>query len=714
MSSASLLYPRNIAIVGATAKPGWCAEAMKNLEDAGYPGPVYPVNPRYEEIRGLPCYPSLADLPEPADQIVFLIPAGAVVNALENLGDTSVRSVVIYSSGFSETGTEEGALLEERLRAVLAERQIASCGPNCLGYASFPAHAVTLTAPSVEGRAEYPGTAGIVAQSGGVGLALNRRLTENGAPARYVVSSGNEVGTTVEDWIECFVDDPEVRSIGAFIESLKDPQRFWSLCLRAAEARKPLVILKSGASAAAREAAVAHTGRLAGSAVVFRDVARAHGAVVVDTVEEVADVLSVHQPGLPVGSADIAAVTISGGLKGICLDSAERNRMRFPELSPDTLAALSAHLGVGTALGNPIDSGWAAFQNPPVVVTCAAIAAEDPGIGSVIVQATPGAPDDAGLDMLAKVAVESGKPIVLVQPGGGFVSDVSEDRLRAPLFQGLPLRYCPSVDRAVAALSSLREWQAHGGRSGRPGTTVSAVWAEEAVKAAKERLGLSRQSGLLDEMTSKRALEGWRIATPKRQLAASAEAAVAVLAEIGAPVILKVASEAIAHKAVLGLISLIAWLPADVGSEWERLERRAAEVLPGEAVEIWVEQALVGGVETATGLSRDAELGLVMMFGSGGALLEGYKDVAFSLPVADEVAACELIEQTIIGRHVLASGAESPRLKALETALVAIGRLAIEAGPAVVGLDVNPLTLFADERGAVALDASLTLAPGEE
>lgn len=373
---AALTAPRNAVLVGASDRPGsWAARVWRNLTRYEFPGPIYLVNPRRTELWDRPCYPDFKSLPEPPDHLVVLVPAPNVPELLRSGAAAGARSATVFSSGFGEAGDPQTARYGRELAAVIAETGIGVSGPNCMGNVCSKSRLVTLT----EDRplTLHAGPAALVGQSGGVVIHVNRSLEERGIPVEYLITSGNETGLTVADYIAFFAGEPELKVIVIYVEALVDIARFAAACRLARAAGKAIVAIKLGQSEAGRQAALAHTGSLAGSAEAFDAVCGELGVIRADTLDDAVEIveLIVHT-GAPTGRR-LGAMTLSGAFRGLLLDAAERNRLSFPPLAPATVAKLESVLTVGSLIGNPIDGGFAVLGSPEIFMACLRNASAD-------------------------------------------------------------------------------------------------------------------------------------------------------------------------------------------------------------------------------------------------------------------------------------------------------------------------------------------------
>lgn len=708
---AALLSPRNVAIVGASDRPGsWSITVNNSLKRIGFKGSIFPVNPRNETIwGGEPCYKDLASLPEPPDHVVVLVPGRAVIDTIRAAGVAGARSATVFSSGFGEGGDEEGRRLGAELRAAIAEARIAVSGPNCLGNLAAPSNFMTLTDRRIGELKRGP--VAIFGQSGGIVTAIYRSLTNRGVQPGHALTVGNEAGLNSADYIEYFTQDADTSVIACFIEAIREPERFRAACLAARDAGKPVVAMKIGGSEASRSAALAHTGSLAGSLQCFDAVAEAIGIIRVDTIDDMTEVVEVLTHGKRPNGARVGAITFSGGLKGLLLEAAERNRVTFPPLQETTLARLGDVLGVGTSLGNPLDAGFAALSSKEAYFKCIEIMQDDPGLDQIVVQeelpTAEGVNDKAAnLRVVNDMAAAPGaKPIAVVSMASYMYTDYS--RAFREGFRRLPVLH--EVDKSLKALRRVGEWSAASLRdaTARAPASPPPEAAQILARAAPSASGYRT----LSEADSKALLAIYGIAAPKEAFASNADAAIAAAGAIGYPVVLKLVSADVQHKTDVGGVLIGVADEAGVRAGFEKIRAALAAKAPNAAFDgVLVARQIGRGVELVIGVQRDPEVGPVVMFGSGGVLLEVARDVAFGAVPMTRDGALRLIERTGAARLLAGfRGAAPCDLNAVADAVAAVSRLAADFADEIESVDVNPLVAIPDERGVWALDALVVL-----
>jgi acyl-CoA synthetase (NDP forming) len=710
----ALLAPRNIAIVGASDRPGnWSGRVYRSLRRFEFPGAVYPVNPRNKTVwDGEACYPSLGELPEKPDHVVVIVPGAAAIDSIVAAGKAGARSATVFSGGFGEGGDPQGRALGAELKRAIDAAGIAVSGPNCMG--NLAATSRLMTIPDDRINELERGPVAIVGQSGGIVMAIHRALLARGVATGYAVTSGNEIALAMADYIRFLADDPEIRAIACFIESIKHAGEFRTACEYARAAGKPVVAVKIGGSEDSRKAALAHTGALAGALECFDAVAETIGVVRVDTLDEVVETVEYFCHAAPPKGPRLGALTFSGGLKGMMLEAAERNGLAFPPLEADTNTKLSEVLGVGTSLGNPLDAGFAALSSPEAYFRCVELMLADPNIDVLILQEElPPAPrlnnKVENLKVVDRmVANGAGKPAAVVSMISYMFSDYTRT-FRAEL-RHLPV--LQEIDKGIKAV----------GRAGRYGALRTLAQQQPSAAGVRpttpdvssilrHRTGMADGRSVLNEADSKALLRAYGIATPRETMATSMEDAMRAAKELGFPVVLKVLAAEVAHKSDIGGVILGITCEDELRAAYSRLARNLANAIPGAKLDqVLVAEQISDGVELVLGVQRDPEVGPVVMFGTGGVLLELHKDVSFGAVPLMPWQAQAMLERTNAGR-LLAGWRGAPRCDedSVLAALIALGRLAHDLGDAIESIDINPLVALPAGRGAIALDALVVL-----
>jgi len=710
---ASLTAPRNVVLVGASDRAGsWAARVWRNLNRYQFPGPIHLINPRRSEIWERPCHPDFKSLPEAPDHLVVLVPAAGVAQTLRSGAAAGARSATVFSAGFGEAFDRAAAALGRELKAVIAETGLGVSGPNCMGNVCAKSRLVTLT----EDRplAVRAGPVALVGQSGGMMIFINAALEERGIWAEYLITSGNEAGLSVPDYVAFFADQPELKVIIIYVEAIANPEKFAAACRLARAAGKAIVAVKLGQSEAGRTAAMAHTGSLAGNLAVFDALAGELGVIRADTLDDAVEVTElIAHTGAPAGRR-LGAITLSGAFRGLILDAAEKNQLALPALDPQTTQQLNTVLGVGSLVGNPIDGGFGVLTSAENYLASIEAMQADPGLDVLLLQeALPREPGSARaesyiamVEAYAAAGVAAGgakKPIAFVTPVSHGQTDYSRAlRARAPHVSFL--QEANKALRAIAAVARARECEELAG-------TAEAIdrrpTPEQAQAVARVAGRASAQAMALDEAESKDLLRPYGIMAPAQALVTSPAQALSAADRIGYPVVLKAVSAALTHKSDMGAVALNLSTPAELAAEFEAMTSRLQQhALTG----MLVCRQIRGGLELVLGLHRDPELGLVVMAGSGGVLLELVADVAFCVPPISPDKARAMLGRTRAGRLMDGYRGSGPLDgEAVVAALVGLGNLAADLGDVVESIDINPFVALPRGQRGLALDALVVL-----
>jgi len=419
-----LLKPRTIAVVGASEKFGAGSLVIENLRTLGFQGDIIPINPRYKELFGSPCYPSLSEVPErmQIDCVAILLGYAQVNPVLEEAGRRGIRGAWAFASGFAEAGPE-GAKLQADLKRICAANEIHFCGPNCVGYANLQDRVGTYSAPISPTLRK--GGVSAVAQSGSVILALAN--SNRGIGFHFLISSGNEAVVDLSDYLEYLLEDDQTEVIIAFIEAIRRPETFFRAGTRAADLGKPIIAVKVGRSEGGRQVALSHTGALTGADGVQEALFKKLGVIRVDDLDqllETAEIFARCRKRLPQGNG-VGAIAVSGGEIGLISDLAEGLSLRFPPLSPRGQTELRKRLPAFTAIGNPLD-GWGSGDLVETYPACLEVLAGEDNVDLILVSqdSPPGMAEKqigqyADVGRAAVKAAGSGKPVVAISHVSG-------------------------------------------------------------------------------------------------------------------------------------------------------------------------------------------------------------------------------------------------------------------------------------------------------
>lgn len=701
--------PRNVALIGATETHGSVGRTlMWNLISNPFGGAVFPINPKRASVLGVKAYPDVASLPEPVDLAVIVTPAPTVPGIIKDCAIAGVKSAIVISAGFKETGAQ-GAELERQVLEYARPVGMRIIGPNCLGVMS-PVSGLNATFAAAMAR---KGKVGFISQSGALCTAvLDWSLTENVGFSHFI-SIGSMLDVGWGDLIYYLGDDPNTESIVIYMETVGDARSFISAA-RAVANNKPIIVIKPGRTEGAARAAASHTGSLTGSDEVLDVAFRRAGVLRVNSIAELfymADLLA-KQPR-PAGNR-LTILTNAGGPGVLATDALITNGGELAQLSSETMQAFDELLPAAWSHNNPVDILGDA--SPERYAKAIEIAAKDPNSDGLLVILTPQDMTDptATAEKLAPYSNTLGKPLLASWMGGAGVLEGEKilNRANVPTF--------PYPDTAARMFDYMANYTSILLRLYE--TPMLAAYSLDRLpdsQSAAEIIQRARNAGrtLLTEYESKQLLASYRIPTVETRIAQSEDDAVRAAEEIGYPVVLKLHSEIITHKTDVGGVKLQLKDAQSVRTAFREIAQSVREKV-GEKDPHGVEYFLgvtvqpmidLEGYELILGSSIDAQFGPVILFGLGGQLVEVFKDSALALPPLNTTLARRTMERTRIYTALKGVRGRKPvDLDALERLVVRFSTL-ISEQPWIKELDINPL-LASPER-LVALDARVVLHP---
>ncbi len=686
-----LLRPKSLAVVGASRRPGSVGHTLiRQLILGGFPGAVYPVNPKYEDVEGLTCSPTLADLPEPPDHAVLAVADTRIEAEFEAALAAGARAVTLVSQ--LVLADDQDPPLRERIRQRAEMAGAVLCGGNSNGLYNFD-HGLWLC--GFETRADHrPGGVALITHSGSVFNALvdcEARIDYN-----IAVSSGQELNVTLSDYVDFALDQPSTRVVGLFMETARDPEGFVAALAKARDMSIPVVALKVGRSAKGAAMAESHSGALVGYDGAYRALFEHYGVARVDSLDEMAATLMLFAQPRPVGPGGLATIHDSGGERALILDLAEPLGVPFAKLQPETIARLDATLDPGLPAVNPLDAWGTGADYWGDFTECLTAMMQDPGtaLGAVVADRGPDGKIFPEYPHFACAAAEaSDKPVMVVSnhQGSGFSPDaIAVTREGLPVLDGLGVFL-----KGVKHLFDYRDFVARVAEAPPPTD-------QDTVRRWRARLAETEPFG---EAEGLRLLMDFGVpAVPCRE-ATSAEEAYAAAKSLGYPVVLKTAEPGITHKTEKSGVHL-GLMDADaVDQAYRDLAKRLGPHV------LVTEMATGPAVEMILGLVRDPGFGPVVVIGSGGIHAEVLQDVAFALPPFGPETACRLVDRLWL-RPLLdgARGAPPADVAAFCRAAAHFSVLAASLGDRLESLDVNPVLVRAD--GCVAVDTFVKPAVG--
>lgn len=677
-----MLEARSVAVVGASSRAGSVGEQMmRQLVEGGFDGAIHPVNPKYDEVLGHACVPSLDEVPT-VDLVILGVANERLEEQLRVAAEIGAGAAVIFASCYDPSSADTP--LPERLRTIAVEAGIAICGGNCMGFVNLEQRLRALAFAEREDL--EPGPITFLSHSGSVFSALLRN--DRGLRFNLAVSAGQELTTTISDYLLYALEQTSTRIAALFVETVRDPERF-RLALALAEERDvPVVALKVGREAATKDLIEAHSGALAGEDGAYEAVFGAHGVLRVQTLEEMVDVLELLAPGHRAAPGGLAAIHDSGGERAHLIDVAADVGVPFAEISAETTEQLAERLDPGLPAVNPLDAWGTGHDYEQLYEDCIRVLLADPETGAMaFVVDLAGEDLEPGYARVAsRVFRDADKPFAVLANLPSAVGPESAASLRA---DGVPV--LEGTRSGLAAFRLLFELRDHRAlpplRPAPPAPpAIRARWRD---RLASE-LPWTEAEGL-------RLLSDYGIPVAAFEEASDPDAAAASARALGRPVVLKAASEEVLHKSdrdglVLGLRSE------------DEVRRAYADVAERLGPRVLVQRQAAPGVELALGVVRDAQFGPLVLVAAGGTLVEVLRDRRMAVPPLDEARAARLLGGLSVRKLLDGVRGRPPAdVDAVVRALVRLSVLAVEQGDLIEALDVNPIV--AGPHGCTAVDA---------
>jgi acetyltransferase len=723
-----MFRPRSVAVVGASTNASFVSSILFSLITYGYRGQIAAVNPRYDRVLDAPCYPSVEDVPGDLDLVVVGVAAQRVPSILEQCERKGVGGVCVVTSGFGEVAAEAGADRQAEIAAWAARTGIPVTGPNCLGLLN--AHERMIALPPYW-ESVPAGAVGMAFQSGMMSGAMTLPIVQRGMGLSLAITTGNEAAVENADVIRYLAEDDVTRVIATFSEQIKSPAKLIAACEAAAEAGKPVVMLKVGRSEGARRAARAHTGSLVGADDVVDAALRKLGVTRVGSIDEMVETVALfHARKLPRGNG-VAVISVSGGVGSVLSDQAAELGVTFPPLPDETAKALTEIVPEFGSVGNPLDiTGQGVFETRMLDASLDALATAE-GIDVVVhARGWPAALDresPVGKALERAVAMHPEILFLVMSISGGklFASSYPHTPCKDPFswLDGVPfLQGSDDALRAIASLLRYAEFQR--GRSTSPpdplsgaergsqdatslfGPPAQRITPPETAGRARDRV---RAAGgrALTERESKEVLALYGIPVTREILARSADDAVGAADMLGWPVALKVESPDLLHKTDAGAV-LLNVEDADALLEgYDEIVANARAAQPDATIHgVLVQEMAPRGVEAILGMLHDPSWGPAVAVGIGGTLVEVLKDRQLLLPpVAESEARAALGALRAARLFDGVRGAPPSDVAALAEALVRFSELCQDLAGEVAEIDVNPLLVLPEGQGVLALDA---------
>jgi acetate---CoA ligase (ADP-forming) len=699
------LAPRSIAVVGASDTSGWARYIVASSATVGFTGPLIPVHPAHRAVFGRPAVPSLRDLPEPVDLAFILAPIQAVESVLDDAGAAGVRGAVVLASGYREVGSQ-GRTLEDRMVARAAANGITVLGPNCLGfinaYSRSAPFALVVPPPLTAGPI------GIALQSGALASVVLAFARSRAIGVSTLTTMGNESMISTLDVIDYLVEDENTRVICLFLEEISDPERFAGVAEKADQAGKPIVALKVGSSLVGQQAALAHTGSVAGNDAVVDAALRQLNVIRVTSVEDLLCTGALLGYDRWPRGRRMGVLTASGGACDIIADSASAQGIEIPPFAPETAAAITPHLPPFAAAKNPLDVTGYFLANRRVSALTAIdhaldAAVEDPGLDFVLFSVT--LPDARPPDEPTAAMIEgriawlqqriASSPVPVISVGATCV-DLSE--YGRDLLGRHHIHLLGGMEFGLRALGHALRWLENRGtvrpRPARPiaarRVSASGAWPETAARSLLAEAG---------------------VPVVPAELVHSADEAVEAARRVGLPAALKICSARITHKSDIGGVALGLSTDAEVRAGYQQVIAAGRSVAGADLDGVLVSAMRTGGIELLAGVTADPTFGPVLAVGLGGIWVEVLNDTSLRVLPVDAGQVKRMLTE-LRGLPLLrgARGTPPADLEALADVITALGDTAMSLNGALRALEVNPLWVSGDQ--VEALDVLVVTDPG--
>ena len=695
MDLTKLLKPKSVAVIGASEKEGFGGDVCRNIlsyREREQLGRIYFVHPTREQVFQVPCYSSVSEIPDTIDLMIICTSQKTVIPLLKEGAKKGCGGAVVFASGYGEVGTEEGRQKEQELIKIAKELNVAIMGPNCAGFVNYIDEIQAFA--FISEKRDRRGSVGVISQSGQLCLSL---MDCFGMRFSYNISAGNAKIITMEDYMEFLVEDKDTKVVSVYIEGVKNPEKFVKVLKRAAEIRKPIVVLKAGKSEKGGAIAASHTGSLSGSNASFDAVLKKFGVIRVEDLEEMMamSLMLDTLKKLPEKST-FASMNLSGGETGICADVGSSYGIVYPDFSEKTLARLREQLPDYATPNNPLDMTASLSYDEELYAQALKTVMEDENIGMVLVGYTllEEISDPAihymyrGIQKVIEEKGEDCKPIAMIP----FAENTRNAKYQEKLFQiGVPI--LPPTKYAFQLLKYLVDF-------------ISYCPEEKTLEICCGE-GKVRETYSLSEHESKLELRKYGVPIAEEKIVTSVEEAVAFSKTQGKPLAMKIESADILHKSDVGGVKLNVFGEEAVRKSYEEImENISLNCNTVKVNGILMTPMLEKGVEMIVGVNQDPQFGAMVMVGLGGIFVELFKDVVLYPAPFNKKEALDMLKslkafQLLKGYR----GSKPCDIDALCDMMVAISRYASEKRNELKELDINPVFVYEEGKGVGIADA---------
>jgi acetyltransferase len=699
----ALFNPSSIALIGASESSSRARAVFNNLREFGYRGEIFPVNPTRSEVFGLKCYPSVTAIPATIDAFIMAIQRDRVIPALEACVEKGVQAGVIVSAGFAEASAE-GMVLQDQLTKIAEAAKIRICGPNCFGIANIHDRVALLLGTDV--RHVQPGKIGLLFQSGGLLNLMLLAAWDRGWGVSHAISCGNEAVVHVTHYTEYLVRDDRTQVVGILAEGIKDPERFLTIAKLAAELEKPLIVLKIGKSAKGVTAAQAHTGTLVGSDAAFDAVCTQYGVVRVHDLDDFIETVELFSKRKKLRGDRLGVIAPSGAECGLVADIATDAGIDLPEFSAKTLDKLKQVQSPFLSIRNPMNAPEQYTRKGEIFNACIDALIEDENIDILGLRLPlPRLREDQDVVNrfadIAKAGEKTDKLLIVFSRASVSLPEYWRQLLRQHQIPFL-LEYRKGF-KALKSLLNYRHFLESHGTATQSSTRVEA-------NLSKVKNLLHSAGRILTERQSKQIVAEYGIPVALEFLAASAEEAVAMANRIGYPVVLKIESPEITHKTDAGAVEIDIRSDAEVRAAFNRMTSNAKAYSPTAQINgVLVQEMIRGGREMIIGMTQDSQWGPTIVVGLGGIFVEVLKDIAIRVAPLNS-SDVETMLHELKGEKILQSfrGQPAADSAAIIDAVLRFSQLCVDLKDEIEEIDVNPLLVFDNGKGAKVVDCLIT------
>ena len=686
MSLEPLLRPRSIAVIGASDNPKRIGGVPVDLLIRANFGKLYPVNPKNETVQGLKAFAEIEQVPEVVDLVIIALSADATLPMLERCHALGIPAALVFASGYAETNEPEGAAKQAALVEFNQRTDMKVAGPNCMGNANFTDAIFTTFGQSFQ-PGEPAGNTALLTQSGNMCATVYRMARRAGVTFSQVINTGNEASVDFSDYLDYLASDAATTSAVCYIEELRDGPKFLNAAAKFRAAGKLLAVYKVGASEKGAEATRSHTAALAGDSAAYDAAFARAGVARASELSGLADLAYIHSLGAKIGGGNCAVLSISGAAGAILADALALAGGDTPTLPQAVQDKLTAQIPGHSMVSNPIDLTGNIVNSNDFLSECIKLAASPDDIDVVLLY-LPGNFLAQALDQVEKAAAESSKAFIVIDT----FAMADQERLAA---RGIG--YFDDFDRAARAVCAYGKWK-KSGAANLSATPTSVTWPI-----------FPADRNALSETESKDALAAFGLPVVHDALVQTAGEAHAAAETVGFPLVAKLVSPDVAHKTEHGLIRLGITDADGAVAAFEAMMAKARSMnvhIEG----VTLEPMLQGGVEILAGVTRDPVFGWMLTVGLGGVWTELMKDACHSLLPVD-AAGAESMLRSLKGFKLLDGyrGAPKADVAAAAQAIAALGKAVLAGGERLREVEINPLLVLPEGRGAIAVDALVLL-----